>query len=91
MPYVSPVLRVDIGQGEPVMAYRDRLTGEVTELRSARLDSAKEAASRARGEDRPEAPSTDRADAAQQAYQQTAANSGQTAQPVRPTALSLEA
>ncbi|MEO1249420.1 MAG: hypothetical protein AAFW76_06225, partial [Pseudomonadota bacterium] len=31
MPYVSPVLRIDVDQGGPVMAYRDRQTGEVTE------------------------------------------------------------
>lgn len=98
MPYVSPVLRVDIDQGGPVMAYRDRQTGEVTEQRSARLESAQDngqadALSRDSidpndgGATASDAPSADRAEAASSAYQESASRG----EPVRPTNLSFEA
>lgn len=100
MPYVSPVLRVDIGRGDPVMAYRDRQTGEVTEERSARLESSDDPGQgglESRRDARPadsgkdEAPSAERAEAAKNAYQQTANNSAKAAEPARPASLSFEA
>ena len=102
MPYVSPVLRIDVDQGGPVMAYRDRQTGEVTEQRAARLESA-----RAQEAAEPENPtgsleqagslpkggsaSRELAAVANTAYQQTASGGPGKAEIPRPTSLSFEA
>lgn len=103
MPYVSPVLRIDVDQGGPVMAYRDRQTGEVTEQRAARLESARKSDGnveppsdrRDNGDDQisggPTPASRERLETANSAYQQTAKNAAGTAEPARPTTLSFEA
>lgn len=102
MPYVSPVLRIDVDQGGPVMAYRDRQTGEVTEQRAARLDSVRDANDEgpaAKGDSgapqagsrEPGPPRREVLEAANSAYQQSAKNAVGSAEPARPSTLSFEA